>query len=217
MRRRQSIRGSLVCVLLTSLSACGLPTDGEARVINDGEVPYHLLETNTVPSGSADDVTPSALDPIVFWLNDRDALVPVPADASCAAGDETLVKQLLAQLAAGPTEERREAGDSTTIPPESTLRLLELDGTTALVEVESDPHLSAERLPLAVGQIVLTVSSSPDVEEVVLVIDGEPVQLPLPGGALTPPPVGPSDYAALVPLRYRDSAPFAPRDAECRS
>jgi hypothetical protein len=216
MRPRQAGLAVLLGALLTSVSgACGLPGGGDPQVVDDDVVPYHLLETGTVPSGSPGEDRPSPSDPLVFWVDQADRLVPAVADVSCAPGGEPLVHQLLAELTLGPTEERRERGDSTAIPPESDLVLVGLDERTAVVEVGPAPQISAERLPLAVAQIVLTVTSAPGVDVVALVSDGEPVQVPLPGGALTLPPVGPSDYASLVPPQYRDSAPFTRRDPEC--
>jgi hypothetical protein len=217
VRPRRLIPIAVVGALLVSAQGCGLPSDREARVIGDDQVPYHLLEAATAPSDLPSQNPHSVSEPLVFWVNGSDALVPARTGAECGTGTERLVTQLLEGLAAGPSDERREAGESTAIPPEFSLRLLEVDGGTALVEVGPGPQLSAERLPLAVGQIVLTVSSAPAVDEVVLVVDGEPVQLPRPGGALTQPPVGPSDYASLVPLRYRNTAPFAGQDAACGS
>lgn len=216
MRPRQLL-GAVIGAFVMSAAGCGLPNGGEARVIDDDRVPYQLLETHAAPSGLSSEPSSSAADPVVFWVDESDSLVPAPSDAECGAESSLLVADLLAVLSAGPTEERRQTGESTAIPPESTLRLLELDGSTALIEVAADPQLSMDRLPLAVGQIVLTVSSAPEVDDVVLVMDGEQVQVPLPGGALTPPPVDPSDYASLVPVRYRDSAPFDRRGAECSS
>ena len=62
----------------------------------------------------------------------------------------------------------------------------------------------AERLPLAVGQIVLSVTSAPGVDAVRLVTSGQPVDLPLPSGALATRDVTPEDYAALVLERITD-------------
>jgi spore germination protein GerM len=49
-----------------------------------------------------------------------------------------------------------------------------------------------------VGQIVLTATSVPDVEAVLMTRDGALVQLPIPGGALTSAPVTAQDYAELT-------------------
>ena len=73
------------------------------------------------------------------------------------------------------------------------------------MDIDDGTSISAERLPAAIGQVVLTLSSAPGIESVVLVSDGQPVQVPLPGGALTDQPVTGDDYAELLPDRFRGS------------
>jgi spore germination protein GerM len=113
------------------------------------------------------------------------------------------VERLLGYLTAGPTDGARAAGRSTALPPESRLSLVGLTAGTAEVEVDPETGISADRLPVAIGQVVLTVTSAPGVSAVALVSDGAPVQVPLPGGALTGEPVTAQDYASLLPDRYR--------------
>ncbi len=62
--------------------------------------------------------------------------------------------------------------------------------------------LSAERLPMAVGQLVLTVLSAPGIRSVELVSDDGPIEAPLPGGVLTEGPVTVDDYIGLVVSGY---------------
>jgi spore germination protein GerM len=57
---------------------------------------------------------------------------------------------------------------------------------------------AADRVPLAVGQIVLTATSFPGVDAVRLLRDGRAVPVPVVGGALTAEPVRASDYSALL-------------------
>jgi spore germination protein GerM len=134
----------------------------------------------------------------VFWLDDADRLTPAAAGASCTQRPEAQVEQLLAELSAGPTDEVRAGGQGTAIAPQSGLGLVRIDDGTAVVEVDPGSGPSADRLPLAIGQVALTVTSARGVEAVSLVSDGEPVQVPLPDGALTSTPVTSTDYAVFV-------------------
>jgi len=68
--------------------------------------------------------------------------------------------------------------------------------------------LSAERLPVAVGQVVLSVASAPTVRGVALQTYGRPVQVPLPGGSLTDGPVTATDYVDLLSPRWRQPGAF---------
>jgi hypothetical protein len=63
---------------------------------------------------------------------------------------------------------------------------------------------------LAVAQVVLTVTSVPGVDSVLVTRDGAPVELPLPGGALTSGPVTGRDYISLVEARSPGTATTAP-------
>ncbi len=54
-----------------------------------------------------------------------------------------------------------------------------------------------EQSPLAVAQIVLTATSVPAVERVVLTRQGEPLEAQLPDGGLTTAPLAAQDYAEL--------------------
>jgi spore germination protein GerM len=143
----------------------------------------------------------------VFWLT-SDRLVPEATGDSCADRPELVVQQLLGALVAGPSEQARAARRSSAIPPDSGLDLVSIVDGTVQVAIEPETSLSAERLPVAVGQIVLTVTSAPTVRSVVLVADGEPVQVPLPGGVLTDGPVTGDDYSDLLPDRFRTPRSF---------
>ena len=68
-----------------------------------------------------------------------------------------------------------------------------------MVDIRSgDLAPSPSRLPLAVGQLVLTLSSIEGIDDVALTAAGSPIQAPLPGGALTDRPLRADDYAALL-------------------
>ena len=75
----------------------------------------------------------------------------------------------------------------------------------ALVEFDPATSLTADRLPLAMGQLVLTVTSAPGIEAVQVGAAGEAVEVPLPGGALTDRPVTADDYAIFLPERFLGS------------
>lgn len=197
------VAGALL-VLLPLVSSCGLPGDGSVRTVDDETVPYRLLDSELPASATADSTPIPGPAPLVFWMVDDDRLVPSDTEATCAEPSEAVVEGLLDELAGGPGEDARAAGRSTAMPPESALALVDLADGTARVEVDPGPALSADRLPVAVGQIVLTVTSAAGVSSVVLVSDGSSVQAPLPGGALTDSPVTAEDYRSLLPERLQE-------------
>ena len=192
----------LLVLLLVLLSSCGLPGDGSVTKVDDEAVPYHLLDSEDPSSAATEGATIPGSVPLVFWLVNDDRLVPAAADASCDQRSEVVVERLLGELAAGPTDDDRAGGRSTALPPESTLALVDITEGTVQVEVNPAAAISADRLPAAVGQIVLTVTSAAGVRSVSLVSEADPVQVPLPGGVLTEGPVTAEDYAVLIPDRY---------------
>ncbi|PRY10065.1 GerMN domain-containing protein [Kineococcus rhizosphaerae] len=185
----------LALALLPALSACGVPSGGRARTIDPSQVPYVL----TAPSqpaavGSAPPPAPAAGDEPRTYFVDRDLhLTPVAADSADTAAD------VLEQLTSGPTDAQRAAGLQSTIGPQVALRLTSIDDGVALVDVtDLSQALPADRLPLAVGQIVLTLTSAPGVDAVRLQRDGTDREVPLPGGALTAADLAAADYASLL-------------------
>lgn len=194
--------------VLALVSSCGVPGGGTVERIDGDTVPYRLLESASPSSSGPDDGTVSDRRPVLVWLDDHGRLVPEATSEGCDQTPEPLVERLLAELRAGPSDEARATGLSTAIPPESRLALSGIDAGAAEIDIETASAISADRLPGAVGQLVLTVTSVPGVTSVVLVSDGEPVQVPLPGGALSAGPVTDQDYAALLPERLREPGAF---------
>ena len=208
-RRRPGAAAAVVATVLMA-TACGVPEGGSARSVDDASVPYRLLDPATSAPATPYDAHPPRSVPLVFWLDDADRLTPAAARASCTQRPEVQVEQLLAELSAGPSEEVRAGGMGTAIAPQSGLGLVRIDDGTAVVEVDPGSGTSADRLPLAVGQVALTVTSARGVEDVSLISEGDPVQVPLPGGALTSSPVTSADYGALVDDGRGDSSSQQP-------
>lgn len=196
-------RSALVlAAAVLALTSCGVPTGGTPRTVDNDDVPYRLLEPATPsPSSSTGEGVPTRA-PVVFWVDDED-LVPEATDEACSERSDSLVEKLLRVLSTGPSEDARAQGRSSVLPTDFGLELITLDDGTAQVGIEPTTSLSAEQLPLAVAQIVMTVSSAPGVRSVVLLDNGTPVRVPLPDGVLVDRPVTPADYREFLPERIR--------------
>ena len=185
----------IVAAVVASLAllACGAPTGSPARTI--GTVPYDL----TVPPATASPATTPTVShgPQVYLVRDEALLAasPVPRGADVRG----MAARALQQLAEGPSDQDRAVGMSTALGPEVRLSLVDLANGRATVDILAGQQApGAGRLPLAVGQVVLTLSSIEGVDEVVLTSDGTRIAAPLPGGALTDQPLTARDYAELT-------------------
>ena len=96
-----------------------------------------------------------------------------------------MLQSLLNRLAVGPTDRERARGLVTDLGPASTIVLRNVSGGTASIDLQSnsqDP--SASKLPVAVGQIVMTATSIVGVDRVVFVRDGTVLPVPGPDGSI---------------------------------
>jgi hypothetical protein len=182
---------------LPLLVSCGVPTGGPPETIDPSAVPYGLASPG--PTGTAVlPPSPGLGEPRVFLVGADDVLV--------ARGRETppgplrdQVAGLLADLAAGPTPGERRDAVFTTLPPDVQLTVTDLAGGTVTVEVAGSGNSSAIRESRrAVAQIVLTATSLPGVDGVLLTRDGAPVEAPLASGQLTSRPLTAADYTEFL-------------------
>jgi spore germination protein GerM len=143
---------------------------------------------------------PARRGPFIYWLNDADRLAAIeagtttndPADAVAAA---------LTRLAQGPSELERLSGLSTALGPDVSLTVNRIEDGRADIEIDIGPPVpSARRLPLAVGQIVLSLTSISGIDSVWLTSEGSPIEAPLPDGVLTARPLTAQDFTALVAM-----------------
>lgn len=192
--------GRVVAVsFVLALAACGLPEGSNLTTVQDSDVPYNLLDPQGPRSAPGGDAAPVPVQvPVVFWLRKDERLVPSAVDAACTDGAAAVVGQVLVALAVSPTPEERTDGLASAIPPSAQLELLGLDDGVAQIELDPVTLGDAEQLPLAVGQLVLSVTSAPDVDAVSLLTSGRSVDVPLPGGALAARPVTADDYGSLL-------------------
>ena len=205
-RLRRWLMPLAACLLLSPASGCGLPGDEDVRSIHPDDVPYDLLEVEPAVGSALEDTPVPPRVPVTFWVSEDERLAPAVAAGSCSDPPEDLADHLLTQLDLGPDDRARNAGRSSALPPNIGLRLVSLDGPVARVEVEPGTPISADLLPLAIGQIVLSLTSSPGVAAVVFQSSGQDVEVPVAGGALVARPVSEEDYADLVPARYLGSS-----------
>jgi spore germination protein GerM len=191
----------LAALLASSLAtaACGLPTGGRIQEVDPTRVPYGLV--SPAPKASADgeqDEVSSRTRARVYWLDGQQNVVPVSVRLT-TAGTSARLTELLELLAAGPTNQQRTLGFGTAIGPGVIITVTAITDRVADIEVQAAVAApSANRLPVAVGQMVLTAASVPGIDAVRFVSDGNPLDVPLVGGELTSGPLGREDYLGLL-------------------
>lgn len=181
------------CVGVGVLAGCGAPTSSPATTV--GPLPYDLGDPS--PSVSTSAATTPARGPQIYFVRDG-ALVAATAAPDGTDPRDTAVRAL-ARLALGPSEPERAQRLSTALGSDVSLSLVDLrDGLATVAVGPGEQAPGAGQLPLAVGQLVLTLTSLPDVDEVLLSADGRAIAAPLPDGALTDRPLTARDYRELT-------------------
>jgi len=197
-------RSTLATVVLALvLGACGVPSTGTTEVIDPTEIPYALVS----PPAPTTPVTPSTgtsvppVDAAQVYFLDPDlelAAAPVVTPGAPVPSRDDSVRAVLRRLVAGPEQDERGGGLQSALGPDVRLVLTAVDGGTAVVDAaDLSQGQSADRLPLAVGQVVLSLTSVPGVDGVRLQHDGVDREVPLPGGELTSGTLAADDYASL--------------------
>jgi hypothetical protein len=198
MRGRRVFLLAALVAAATVLGACGLPRSSTPVQVPPAEVPYGLLEPATASP------TPTATPGVVlvggtFYLADAQQKLVAVAVQVPAAPAAPMLQTLLNRLAVGPTDRERARGLVTDLGPGSTIVLRAIAAGTANIElVPTGQDPSPSKLPVAVGQIVLTATSIVGVDRVVFVRDGTVVPVPGPDGSTTQVPLDSSDYDSLL-------------------
>jgi hypothetical protein len=186
-----------LALALLGLGGCGVPTSGEPTTIPAADVPYGLA----APTPSDPTSTPMGAmfaETGIYLVTPEDTLVTRGRELPDGPLDERL-DELLAALAAGPSEQERADELSTSLPPEVELTAAGVSGGTVTIDISGPVEApSGWDSRLAVAQIVLTAISVPDVFAVRLSREGELVDAPLPDGELTSAALRAEDFTSFL-------------------
>ncbi len=186
-------RFAAVAIVVTLVGAtatgCGVGTEVSPTMIADEPAQPFVL------TGGVDDGDPEEATAVSLYLVREDRLVHVTRDLRAGAG----LTETVASLLAGPTDSEARAGLATAIPSSTALGGVDIDGTTATVDLTNDfTAIGGIEEILAVGQIVLTLTGFDGVDDVVIGLEGRVTAVPTGSGALTERPVSAQDYAELL-------------------
>lgn len=185
--RRPALVALLGFLVVVLVAGCGVGVEQSPTVLADS-----ADEPIALPEGEAS--TPATEAAVVYLVRDE-RLVPVARQVAAEAGPADLLGVLLA----GPTASEASEGLTTAIPPPTAAIDVDLDGTMVAVDLTGDlTSVGGIEEVLAVGQIVLTLADSSEVDAVSFAIDGQATVVPVGNGALTERPVNPDDYLDLL-------------------
>ena len=115
----------------------------------------------------------------------KDQLVSLIREVPSASATDRL-NTVIQSLLAGPSDTEQANGITSALPPELALTVLDVNGSRVDLELsgETDGRSATENI-LAVGQIVLSVTALPSIDQVTFSRNGQPVEALLADGALT--------------------------------
>jgi Sporulation and spore germination len=202
MNRRLSILVACLAgtTILGTTLGCGIPGQDTPTVIDATAVPFDLLDpghgTPTPVPTAASTAHPGVATASVFFLQNK-ALVPVRRTARLGPTPQRLAT-VIAALTSGPSAVEQAGGYATAIPPGLEVSFVSLvDGQVTVDLAGESGVVTPAESPLTVGQIVLTLTAFPGIDEVRLTRDHVSIEVPLADGSLTSAPLGADDYRLL--------------------
>lgn len=168
--------GAALVVVLLALAGCGIPTDGEPRVITDESTTTAAPATS---GGSGSSATIFLTSPAGDDPEDQVTLVGVTRRLDGPPTPETVLDAVLAPT----TQQDATRGYQSLIPPDTTLESLDLEDGVLTVELsEQWSDLKRPEALQGYAQVVLSVTELGEVSGVRFAVDGEVLQAPTPSG-----------------------------------
>ena len=177
------------------LAECGVPVQDDPAPIDPGTIPSRLRDSGTPTSEPSAEVSGQPMVQVNFVRRNR--LVALNRNAPSLDSSE-LLTAVLQSLHDGPTAAEQTDGITTALQPGLTLSVAQVHGSRLVLELsgETGGRSAAENV-LAVGQIVLSVTALPAIDEVMFSHNGVPVEALQADGALTTQALTAKDYEAL--------------------
>lgn len=176
-------------ILLAAVcSACGVPVDERARALDPEAAPYRVVTT--------DRATPrTGTHRIVVFLVRDDAVQPVARRIASAPTPE----EVLRALAAGPSPQEQAQGYRSALSVDPDAAVARVAGSTVNVDLPATTEASNRSdAVLGFAQVVLSLTSLPNVTGVTFESDGQPLQVPRADGSLSTGPLLRVDYRELI-------------------
>lgn len=193
MRRRGPLMVVCTVLALTSLTACGLKGTGDFKVIGAAEVPSGVAPstTSTLPAGGTE-TTLASEQATIFYVRGSE-LVGISVDVPAPANPAHTLSQLLIGTPPPRTRSAIPRGVQAVVTIERGVAVISVS-RLLLTETSTSDQV------IAIGQIVLTLTSLPGIGQVQFVADGRPIAVPIASGIVRAPgeSVTFDDYKSLL-------------------
>jgi germination protein M len=192
--------GSLATAALTAAFALAAGGCGGETAESAGPVPSDRTETEV-------ETTPEGSKSYRVWLTRGEHLFRVWRQGAETEGVGAEATRLLLE---GPTAEEAQAGVSTAIPAGTRFLSLDIDGTTATVDLTSEYESGGGSASMfaRLAQVVYTLTEFDTVKQVRFMLDGQPVDVFSGEGIILEEPVGRRQYSELMPAILIESPRF---------
>jgi hypothetical protein len=203
-RRAGTSALALAVAVAVAVAGCGVPEDARFREVPSDDVPFGLSERpTTTPAGlGPPPATPEALpgelvvEPVLLYFAVEGRLVGTAREVLAPPTEA----QVVAALLAGPLPSEGDGPTLRSIIGPDDVGAVTTSAGVATVELRARfGELPVQEQRLAIGQLVLTLTSRPGVGQVAFTQAGEPVvRLPRADGSLVLGPLSRDDYVALI-------------------
>lgn len=187
----------LMVVLVVSLAGCGVPLESSSRGVGDRGFVDERGPTAVLPEMTPAPTTRAADSTFVYFVGEG-ALRPVARNlsASPTAGE------VIAALQEGPADDESALGLRSVLASGRPVRSVSVSGGVASVDLsDAFAALAAREQLLALGQIVLSMTSLRGVGLVDVTLAGRDIAVPISDNSTVNRMVSRDDYVALTRAR----------------
>lgn len=198
-----AVRSFAAAAMLTvPIAACGVPEDG-LIAIEPSELPDALHPSSTSTTALPLEAHDDSGYTDIYWIRENQ-LVPEPIGFAATPS----LERVASILERGPGSADRSVPERSAVSQGEVIAALARDGDRVTVELgPAFAEVAGSDQVLALGQIVITLTSVPGVGSVSLRQAGKPLEVPLPDGTLVRRPLVRDDYSSLIAPADVGSAP----------
>lgn len=179
-------------LLVMTLGACAISSEGSAHRVPRGEVPFGLAEADRPATTASVAEGPAT----AIYLIRKERLMAVERSAD---GDVTL-DDVVDLLLGGPNDQERRLGIASALPGGRVVKRVSVARGIATVDLDpSFGDVAADDQVFAIAQLVFTLTDRPGIGAVRFSLDAKSIDVPRGDGSLTVNALSRDDFRQLAP------------------